>query len=73
MPDAPPNHEHFLKRSGFGRPYDNSEDLGGSIAGNDESIGPVRYSGAFEINPQVSKFRGPSEMKHGDEQIIAKD
>lgn len=35
MPDAPPNHEQFLKRSGFGRPFDNSEDLGGSIAAGD--------------------------------------
>lgn len=65
MPDAPSNHESFLKRSGFGRPYDNSEDLGGSIAANEESIGPVKYSGNFEMNGGLSKFRG--DMKQGDD------
>lgn len=73
MPDAPSNHDQFLKRSAFCRPYDNSEDIGGSIAANDESIGPMRFIGNVEVNGQASKFKGTCELKQGDKQIAAKD
>ncbi len=70
MPDAPPLHDGFLKRSGFGRVYDNSEDMHGSIAGNEESIGASRYN--YELNS--SRFRSGNGRNEGGEQhIVAKE